>query len=243
MTEHDVILYGNDSAALTQCVVPLIASGLQDGGAAVVIAAPDHERAFRSALSSLFLDGPDSSTHDRLIFLDAFETLKSVMINGEPDPKRFSRIVGSTVRRLSERYEVHAYGEMVGLLRSDGKHAAAAAIEQFWNELLEEIPFRLLCGYPIDVLGSEFHPDQMDVILASHTKLISVLGEFCNPLSAEIESAVGSRRTSAIRGMVTGLHRPGWATLGEPEATLLWLRQHFPDSASYIIDRAKARLG
>src|SRR6185437_12275298 len=146
--EHDVVLYGNDSAALTRCVVPLIAAGLQDGGAAIIVATAAHERAFRSALSSL-VDVPDHSMRGRLLFLNADETLQSILIDGEPDSERFLRVVGGQIWRLSERYMVHAYGEMVGLLRSDGKHSAAVALERLWHELLAEIPFRLLCGYAI----------------------------------------------------------------------------------------------
>jgi hypothetical protein len=241
MKEHDVVLYGSDPSALTQCVVPFIASALQDHGAAIVVASTEHERAFRSALAALAIDPQDETMRDRLIFLNANDTLRGLFAGGRIERQRFRRLIGNVVRKLSERYTVHAYGEMVGILRSIGNAQAAADLERLWQELLGEVPFRLVCGYAIDVLGAEFHPADMELILTSHTRLISALPDFATSLELGIESALGSKRASAIRGMIAATHREGWATLGPVESTLLWLRERLPDEADDIIDRARSR--
>jgi hypothetical protein len=238
MIDHDVVLYGTDSAALTNCVVPFIASGLQDGGAAVVVASSEHERAFRSALAAVGINPESNSIRDRVVFLNAHESVKAV-VNGFPDRERFGRLIGNPIRKLSERFRVHAYGEMVGILRSIGNSEAAAQLEGLWNELLAEVPFHLLCGYPVDVLGSEFTPGEMEVILTSHTKLISALPDLQPSLEAAMEFTLGTQRAAAIRGMISTTRRPGWATLGQPETTLLWLRQNLPAEADQIVERAR----
>jgi hypothetical protein len=198
MRDHDVLLYGNDAAALNHCVVPFIASAVQDSGAAIVIAGEDHERWFRSELTALGIDLNSATTRDRLIFLNANDTLRRLTVNGRIERSRFSRVIGDTVRKLSRRFNVHAYGEMVGILRSIGKPQAAAYLEDLWNELLHQVPFRLLCGYSIDVLDSEFAAEEMEVILTSHSRLI--------------ESSWGER-TAAIRGIIESMRRPGWDTV------------------------------
>lgn len=227
MNDHDVILYGNDAADLTHCVVPFIASAVQDSGAAVVIAGAEHERAFRSALAAVAVDTESTAIRGRLIFLNAGEIVKGLFVGGQIDRARFERLVGHAIRKLAKRYTVHAYGELVGILCAMGHPDAAARLEQLWNELLMEVNLRLLCGYPIDILKTDFGPNQMEVILTTHSALVSAMPDFASALSARIESALGSNRASAIRGLIEGKYRPGWTTLWRP------------DSAP-IIDAAKA---
>lgn len=241
MSDHNVVLYGNDSVALIHSVVPFIASAIQDSGAALVIAGVEHERAFRSALQAVAVDTESPTTRDRLIFLSATEVIKGLLVDGRVDRARFDRLVGAPVRKLRQRYTVHAYGEVVGILRSMGRADAAADLERLWGDLAGEVGFRLLCGYPIDVLGTEFHPHDMDVILTSHAKLISVLANFASSLNDGIALAFGQERAAAISGMIEAKRRPGWATLGEPESTLLWLREHLPQESPEIIAGAKTR--
>ncbi|MBV8723220.1 MAG: MEDS domain-containing protein [Candidatus Eremiobacteraeota bacterium] len=241
MSEHDVVLYGNDSEALTRCVVTFIASSLQEGNAAVVIATAEHERAFRLALAGLALDPSSREVQDRLVFLNAADTLRRMGVNGHVEPALFSRFVGSVLKKLGARYAVAAYGEMVGILRAAGRTETADQLERLWSELLLEVPAHLLCGYPIDVLGSEFHPAEVDGILMSHAKLFSVLPDFASSLNAGVESTLGLQRAAAIRGMIEAHRRPRWAALPEPEASLLWLRERLPEHADEIVARAKER--
>lgn len=227
MNEHDVVLYGNDAADLTHCVVPFIASAIQDSGAAVVIAATEHERAFRSGLAAVAVDTESAIVRERLIFLNASEIVKGLFVDGRIERARFERLVGHAIRKLAKRYTVHAYGELVGILCAMGHPDAAARLEQLWNELLREVNLRLLCGYPIDIVKTGFHPNEMEVILSTHNGLVSATPDFASALNARIESALGSVRASAIRGLIEAKYRPGWTTLWEP------------DSAP-IIDEAKA---
>src|SRR6185312_13191570 len=115
-----------------------------------------------------------------------------------------------------------------------------AELEHLWGELLNEVPFHLICGYPIDVLGPQFHPSEMELILTSHSKLISVLPHYAEPLNEGLQSAFGANRAAAIRGMIEQSRRPGWATLGPLESTLLWMRQHLPHETDAIVARARA---
>jgi MEDS: MEthanogen/methylotroph, DcmR Sensory domain len=178
MNDHAVVLYGTDAEALSRCVVEFIAPGLQDGGAAVVIASTEHERAFRSALAALDIDPASDAVRDRLIFLNAHDTLKAVAVDGTVNSERFERLVGRAIRKLSERYTVHAYSEMVGILRASLRPATAVRLEQLWSRLRAEVPFELFCGYPIDVLGSQFPEDESGLIVTSYSRLISSLTGF-----------------------------------------------------------------
>ena len=98
-------------------------------------------------------------------FLDADTTLSSLLVDGEPDRDRFRSVVGTLLSDLCSRHAggVSVYGEMVGLLWSQGRVAAALRLEELWNELQRELPFSLLCGYRIE--GS---PDSADLDLIRH---------------------------------------------------------------------------
>lgn len=175
MNDHDVVLYGNDAAALTHCVVPSIAAAVQDSGAAVVIAGAEHERAFRSALAAVGVDTESTATRERLIFLNASEVVKALFAGGQIDRARFERLVGNLIRKLCRRYTVYAYGEIVGILYGMGRPDAAARVEGFWKELLSQEKFQLICGYPVEVLGAEFHADSLEYVRATHGTLVSSL--------------------------------------------------------------------
>ena len=92
--------------------------------------------------------------------LDADTTLSSLLVDDEPDRDRFRSVIGTLLCDVCPRHPdgVSVYGEMVGLLWSERRVAAAMRLEEYWNELQRELPFSLLCGYHIE--GS---PDSTDL--------------------------------------------------------------------------------
>ncbi|MBV8489590.1 MAG: MEDS domain-containing protein [Candidatus Eremiobacteraeota bacterium] len=244
MSDHDVILYGNDEAMLCRHVVTFLAKPIRSGNAAIVIASPQHERAFVDGLCAVGIDPFSDELRDRLIFLNAYEAIDALMVDGTIQQTRFDRLIGTRVTSLWRNYEVYAYGEMDGILRDAKKLDDAAKLERLWCALLEQLPFHLLCGYPVDVLSTEFNPEGIDSILCSHTRLISAIDGFSPTLQAGILQANDAENRHAIKGSIPDVmqsFRTEWALLPEAEATLLWLREHIPDHADEIIDYASAR--
>ncbi|MFI5242589.1 MAG: ATP-binding protein, partial [Gemmatimonadales bacterium] len=69
-----------------------------------------------------------------------------------PDRVRFRAVIEPLVRRAGKPLHhphVRAYGEMVDLLAKDGNSSASIRLEGFWNELVAEFDFDLLCGYAL----------------------------------------------------------------------------------------------
>ena len=93
------------------------------------------------------------------------------MIDGRPDRARFADLVGTAVARAQDGHpRVRAFGEMVGLLWSDGKHEAAIALEELWNELLGHQPFALMCSYPARQFA--FGGSLLARIVEAHTDVV-----------------------------------------------------------------------
>jgi hypothetical protein len=153
----EVVWYGDDSESLIHRVVPFIASAVQDHGAALVIASAEHERAFRAALEELGVDIHSAAMRDRLVFLNANEVIKGLFVDGEIDRARYVRLVVNPIRKLGERYTVHAYGEVAGILGSMGRLDAVARLQGLARELLRDVPVRLVAGYPAHAFEQELN--------------------------------------------------------------------------------------
>ncbi len=152
LTGHDVLFYRTD-AFLIRTVVDFLAEGVRTGHPIIVVATEAHRRAFADGLRAKGLD-PDQGFGDRLaVWLDARQTLETLMEGSLPSRELFTAIVAGAFERLIDNRNylvVRCYGEMVGALCQDGNTEAAYLLEQYWNELADRYKYSLLCGYAID---------------------------------------------------------------------------------------------
>jgi anti-sigma regulatory factor (Ser/Thr protein kinase) len=190
--KHMVQFYELDDELETS-VARYFLDGLSAGGSAICIATPEHRAGVESALFRMGI-GPDDP---RVIWLDAAETLATFMVDGRVDRERFRRIVGRTVRGAVEAGgPVHAFGEMVALLWRPGDVLGAIQLEELWNELGDELDFKLLCGYPSSSLAEPEHAHSIDHVCRLHTMVRQ-------PSSRRFERAPDAPR--AARQFVTEL--------------------------------------
>ena len=149
---HDAHFYRSEES-LVKSVVDFLADGIRVGQPIIVIATPEHRRAFIDSLRARNLD-PDALFAGRLaIWLDARETLNSFIDGGMPNRELFMATVGSVFERLLDKRHylvVRAFGEMVDLLWKDGNIDGAILLEKHWNELALRYKYSLLCGYSIE---------------------------------------------------------------------------------------------
>jgi anti-sigma regulatory factor (Ser/Thr protein kinase) len=151
--EHVVYFYEDDQNLAT-ATASYLAAALSDGGAAIAIATPDHAAAVAAELRRHGVDVDSQERAGALVFLDARATLDQFIVDGSPDADRFREVVATAIKALApgER-AVHAFGEMVGLLWDVGDVDGVIALEILWNDLLADVPFSLVCGYPATALG------------------------------------------------------------------------------------------
>jgi len=138
MSGHIVQFYEKETF-LSGAVADFLGDGFANGHPAVVIATPSHCRAFADELAARGVDAGD-----RLLLLDAEETLALFMADGQPDPERFRAAVGGVLGPGTR-----AYCEMVDLLVRGGNVDGAVRLEELWNDVIEERKIALLCAYPI----------------------------------------------------------------------------------------------
>lgn len=140
-SEHFVRFYHDDGPLVADIACYL--TNALESGCAIIIATARRIEAVRRELEAV---APEAA--DRLVALDAADTMAGFMVNGWPDRERFHAVVGTVVGAATQNHAlVRAYGEMVALLCANGQYDAAVALEELWNELAQTCTFSLFCAY------------------------------------------------------------------------------------------------
>jgi hypothetical protein len=174
--EHIVQLYGDDDQLLVRHVSRYFAEGLKRGDGLILIATGGHSQAVLRQLNQASSAAPQALRDGRLVSLDAAETLSRFVYDGWPVKELFDDVIGAVIRQVRARSasgKVRAFGEMVGLLWTEGNRSAAIQLEEYWNELLKGNQFSLFCGYPIDLFDKETELEGIDSVLGTHTHLLA----------------------------------------------------------------------
>jgi len=172
--EHVVQFYESD-AFLLDALCDYIAAGLRADDACIVVATPSHLTGLEQRLSDLGVDYHAAQRSGRYLALDAAQTLSQFMVDDEPDPERFTQVVGRLIAYAGENATyVRVFGEMVALLHADGKSAAAIRLEELWNDLLSAppAPFSLFCGYAMSGFAEEIRGDVFNEICHCHSHVL-----------------------------------------------------------------------
>lgn len=242
-SQHIVHFFEADELSLLHHLGRYVAEGLEAGEPVVVLTERRRRERLLSELHRLGAE-PDIGKEDgRLVMLDSEQLLSKFEHAGRVDAERFNAIVGRTMREVISRSRsrrVRAYGDLVGLLWQQGRHAAAVELERNWNALQAELPFDLFCGYPIDLFGYDFHPSKIGPLICQHSRVLP------QDRNAEIQSALEYAMYEAFGRELPGEDRAtkeqivaGWPELPSAEATVLWVREHLPAHANEIIGRAR----
>lgn len=145
---HFVQFYETDSFLLDS-IASYVTAGLRAGDSCVLIATKAHQEGLSARMEANGFDLAVAQTRGEYYWLDAAETLARVMVDGMPDPERFTDVVKRLIMHAGngDRH-VRSFGEMVALLWTEGNHAAAIRLEELWNDLYRTVRnFSLLCAY------------------------------------------------------------------------------------------------
>jgi hypothetical protein len=174
---HVVQLYGKDDRSLAKNVGRFLAEGVRQLDGLVVIATPAHTQAISRHLAEEGAGAALAAEREgRLVFLDARETLDRLLVEGQPDRRRFESVVGGVLTEVlacSGSGKVRAFGEMVSLLWVGGHQEEARILEGLWNELLAGSRCSLYCAYAIDLFGDGVDTAGLSAIVAAHSHLLA----------------------------------------------------------------------
>jgi len=167
------VQFFNDDDVLLDSACGFIGGGLLAGAACVVITTPQRIQDLESRLMARGFDLASARAWKQYSTFDAAETLAKFMVDGMPDAKRFDEVVGAAIAAADEHHpRVLAFGEMVGLLWTQGNREAAVQLEKLWNKLAERYGFSLFCAYPANEIDREAHAQAFADICAEHGGVI-----------------------------------------------------------------------
>ena len=240
--QHLVQLYADaDDAALLANVACYVAAGLKRKNGVLLLVPLDRWERLRAELDACDVEYGRAMEEGTLLVLDAGAIAREVIVDGEASRLRFLETVGLAASSLLVRKDLsglRAYGELVGMLWSEGRAEVAARIEKFWNELLRADGFSLFCAYPVDVFGADFGSSRMDEVLCAHTQLLPSRPGIERAIDQAIGEVLGEHAES-IRPLMRVNHRPASADVPRGEAMILWLRNNLPERAEEILARAR----
>jgi len=171
-TDHVVQIYENDESFLTT-LEGFVISGLEAKESVVLIATSQHIAALSHRLSKAGIVIDTYIADDRLILLDAEQTLAKFMVNGWPEPRLFEETIMAIIRRaVDKNRRVRAFGEMVALLWAKGEKSATVHLEMLWNRFCETQKLCLLCAYPKNGFTQDAN-SSAHTICCAHAKMLS----------------------------------------------------------------------
>ena len=185
---HVVQFYGHEEELADRVAGDLLET-LRGEGVAVVIATPDHRRAFEARLAQAGADLAAAALDGTYLAVDASDTIHALMTGGRLDRDAFGRVIGGLIQRAGHGGRpVRAYGEMVAVLWDAGLVNVAVQLEEMWDELGLRHSFSLFCGYPASSVG-DGHLEAFADLCRLHR---SVVGGWSSP------AAPGATRTFAF---------------------------------------------
>jgi hypothetical protein len=241
--EHGVQVY-LELPELAASVGRFLDAGFRAGEPALVIVTPGHWQAFDAELERRGHDLDELQERGLLTRLDAGETLTALMDGAAPSADRFEDVVGGAVDEVARRFPgqtVRAFGEMVDLLFQHGERAAAIALEELWNGLLETRLAALLCGYELDVFDLEAQASALPEIVRTHThpRPVADPARLAAAVHETLTEIVGPDAAARIYLQVA--EAVPRTALPRAQAVLMWLSSHQPATAQRVLQGARDR--
>ena len=135
--------------AFFEALIGYVGGGIRSGDCVIVIATTQHCKELENKLKNLGINTKFLKEEDRLILLDAAETLNKFMVNDWPDEELFNTTISQLLQKAhSKNRKIRAFGEMVALLWAEGLNGATVQLEALWNKFCKKQPFTLFCAYP-----------------------------------------------------------------------------------------------
>lgn len=158
---------------LANCICDFVVPGITRGDGIILVATSSNLDKFQTALERRSIDVHRAKSVQKLIMMDAHETLNSFMVNGMPDPDKFEKNVGKLVTDFKMKYpRFRAFGEMVNILWENNNLEGALKLEGMWTQLNDKLGFSMLCGYSNQKFKNRSNIEALNAICAAHTHIV-----------------------------------------------------------------------
>jgi len=141
-----------DDSLLLDVSEVLCAAIEQDHGA-ITLATPEHQQRIDLHLENRGIDVAAARARRQYLSFDAAEMLWMISLKGLPDAEKFGVVLAAIAEPMCLRHErVSVFGEIVALLRAEGRKSSAIELERWWKDFIRVRPMLLYCEYPNEAL-------------------------------------------------------------------------------------------
>jgi hypothetical protein len=174
---HEVQFYPDETSFLDG-FSQFIGASLKAANAAIVVATESHRDSLLIRLQTLGLDIAAAIEDGRYISLDAADTVSTCMVNGLPDPVRFTKITSELIVRAAkaakgQQRRVVACGECAPLLWAQGNAEGTIRLERLWDQIARSHGVEILCGYLLSSFQIDLGSYVFEKICAEHSAVHS----------------------------------------------------------------------
>jgi CheY-like chemotaxis protein len=171
-SRHEVLFYSQEAVFLKNGA-RFLREALESDGAAVLIVTAAHGQSLVQSLESEGCDVNRAIQQGRYTLLDVGEFLSNVVVNGVPNIKRLSRVLGDVVKsalkaRKTEHARVAMLGEGCGNLCVEGNFDGAILMETGVDSF-DTRGVDILCTYPQSAFDQKDSSAVYESICAGHT--------------------------------------------------------------------------
>lgn len=167
--DHAVVFYHDNE--LANLAGSHLLSAINEGGVAVIVAAPEHRLWVNAWLMRAGLNLSAVTSNGSYLVLDAKQTMDRFVLGDWPDAAEFWTTMSPILTAACRRGRpVHVFGEMVALLWQEDQFESAIELEALWNEIGKRYEFSLLCAYPLAAVAADEHSDALAHVDAAHSR-------------------------------------------------------------------------
>lgn len=151
-SHHHRAAFCSSDEALIDAFGRFIACRLDNGGAVISLVTDAHAEGLRRNLLASPVDFDSAIREQRYMPLRISDLLAQIMVDGYPDPVRFSSVAEQVLTdafRRAKNGRVAACGECAPTLWAQGHREAAIQLEHLWDEAAKDRPIDVLCVYPL----------------------------------------------------------------------------------------------
>ncbi len=175
IARHEVTFYSNDRHLL-EYVTRFIGAALTAGDAVIVVSTESHRESLLPSLRAYGLEISEAIQQGRYIALDAAETIRTFIVDGMVDSRRFLDGFGNLIQNATkaarrEYPRVAFFGEGADLLVAQGNVEAAIQDERLCNRLIKTYDVDILCGYSLTRIPYLHH--SYEQVCAQHSAVHS----------------------------------------------------------------------
>jgi diguanylate cyclase (GGDEF)-like protein len=183
MGAHTVQFYEDDTF-LIKGLADYASAALSGGDRAIAVATGDHLARLERLLAARGLLGAGGKANKgHYTRVDVNEALALFMDDGHPDEERFRDAIGNVILEATQDRERSLFvcGEMGSLLRArpgcalcppDAAHDDAVRVERYFNVLLDQFDFNLMCIYPLSAFPSADDTGTFHEVCALHAEVL-----------------------------------------------------------------------